>query len=247
VRPADPTPSGPTISNSAWLALAVVLALEAAGVAAIFAAERKAQQADEARISVFQKAGTGWRKALVDNDTAVDPRQDGKKPVRARGERLIAPISRPPSVAASEAKLHADELVIGVEVGGNAHAYRFKGFERKSGHLVNDVVGEVPVSVAYCDLTDCLRVYSDPHAGEPLDLTVAGVLNGEMIIRHGGRMYYHKSGRQVDPGHGPASLPYQIIASTVTTWKEWTARHPDTQVFLGEREDVSPKKRDGSE
>jgi hypothetical protein len=231
------------MSKTAWLALAVVLALEAAGIAAIFAAERRAQQADEARISVFQKAGPGWRKALVDDDTAIHPSQDGKKSIRARRERLIAPISRPPSVAANEAKLRADELVIGVEVAGKAHAYQFKGFERKSGHLVNDVVGEVPVSLAYCDLTDCLRVYSDPHAGEPLDLTVAGVLNGEMIIRHGGKMYFHKSGREVDPGHGPATLPYQNITPTVTTWKEWSARHPDTQVYIGEREIASPKKQ----
>jgi Protein of unknown function (DUF3179) len=237
------TPSGSTRSNAAWLALAAVLALEAAGIAAIFSAERRAQQADESRISAFQKAGPGWRKALVDGDTGLDPHNHRRKPGPARGERLVAPISRPPSVAANEANLHPDELVIGVEVGGKAQAYQFKGFERKSGHLVNDMVGAVPVSVAYCDLTECLRVYSDPRAAQPLDLTVAGVLNGEMILRHGGKMYFHRSGSEVDPGLEPSTLPFQMITPTVMKWKEWSARHPDTRVYVGKRDDASQKRQ----
>ena len=238
----DLTPSRrPDNRNAAWLALAAILAFELAGVVAIVAAERRAQQADEARISVFQKAGPAWRKALVDVDSGLGPSRYGKKPGVAWREQLVVPISRPPSLAANEAKLPPDELVIGVEVVGKAQAYRFKGFERKNGHLVNDVVGGVPISVAYCDLTECLRVYSDPRATEPLDLNVAGVLNGEMILRHGGKMYFHKSGREVDPSDEPSSLPYQIITPTMTTWKEWTARHPDTRVYTGKRDHASQK------
>ena len=136
--------------------------------------------------------------------------------------------------------------MIGVEVGGKARAYRFAAFESKSGHLVNDLVGGVPVSVAYCDLTECLRVYSDPRGSEPLDLNVAGVLNDEMIMRHGGRMYFHKSGKEVEPGNDSPTLPYPLITPTVTTWKEWTTRHPDTRVYIGKREDVSKGERQPS-
>jgi hypothetical protein len=215
-------PFGPLDRGTARMVLAAVLTLEAMGIAVIVAAEQSAQRADEARISVFQKAGLAWRK------------------------RLAEPILRPPSLAAKEAKLEPDEVVIGVEVGGKAQAYRFAAFESKIGHLVNDLVGGVPVSVAYCDMTECLRVYSDPRGSELLDLNVAGVLNDEMIMRHGGKMYFHKSGKLVEPGNDSPTLPYPLITPTVTTWKEWTTRHPDTRVYIGKREDVSKGARQPS-
>jgi hypothetical protein len=228
------------------MVLAAVLTLEAMGIVGIVAAERSAQRADEARISVFQKAGLAWKKVFVDVYTGSEAPKYGEKAGLVWRKRLAEPILRPPSLAAYEAKLQPDEMVIGVEVGGKAQAYRFAAFELKSGHLVNDLVGGVPVSVAYCDLTECLRVYSDPRGSEPLDLKVAGVLNGEMIVRHGGSMYFHKSGKEVEPGNNSPTLPYPLITPTVTTWKEWTTRHPDTRVYIGKREDVSKGARQPS-
>ena len=225
------------------MALAAALSLEAIGIAAIVAAERSAQRADEARISVFQKAGPAWKKVYVDVYTGTGTPADGEKAGLTWRKRLAEPILRPPSLAAAEAKLQPDELVIGVEVGGKARAYRFAAFERMSGHLVNDLVGGVPVSVAYCNLTRCLRVYSDPRGSKPLDLTVAGTLNDEMIMRHAERMYFHKSGKEVEPGNDAPALPYPLITPTVTTWKEWNARHPDTRVYIGKREEVSKGER----
>ena len=206
------------------MVLAAVLTLEAIRIAVILAAERSAQRADEARISVFQKAGLAWKKAFVAVHTGLGTPHYGEKAGPARSKRLAEPILRPPSLAAKEAKLPPDEMVIGVEVGGKAQAYRFAAFESKSGHLVNDLVGGVPVSVAYCDLTECLRVYSDPRGSQPLDLNVAGVLYDEMIMRHGGRMYFHKSGKEVEPGDDSPTLPYPLVTPTVTTWKEWTSQ-----------------------
>ena len=213
--------------------LAGVLTLEVTAIAAIVAAEHRAQRVDDARISVFQRAGAAWKKATVDVHSAAGPIQHGRSRTRAGRQQLVEPILRPTTVAASQASLRPDELVIGVEVGGVARAYRFAGFELKSGHLVNDVVGGVPVSVAYCDLTECLRVYTDPLVHEPLDLQVAGVLSGEMVVRHAGKMYFQKSGQQVEPGNGLASLAYQLINPTMTTWKEWVEQHPDTRVYVG--------------
>jgi hypothetical protein len=229
--------------RTARIVLASVLTLEAIAIAVIATAERSAQRADEARISVFQKAGPAWKMRLADGDTGAGIPKYGKNGGLAGRTRLAEPIIRPPSLAANEAKLQPHEIVIGVEIGGKAQAYRFAAFESKSGHLVNDLVGGVPVSVAYCDLTECLRVYTDPRSSEPLDLNVAGTLNDEMIMRHGGRMYFHKSGREVKPGNDSPALPYPLIAPIVTTWKEWTAQHPGTRVYIGKREDVSKVER----
>ena len=236
-------PFGALDRGTARMVLAAVLTIEVMGLAMIIASERSAQRADEARISVFQKAGPAWTKRLAEVHTGAGPPKNGEKAGPVWRKPLAEPIIRPPSLAAKEANLRPDEIVIGVEVGGKAQAYRFASFEWKSGHQDNDLVGGVPVSVAYCDMTDCLRVYSEPQGSEPLDLNVAGVLNGEMIMRHGERMYFHKSGKEVEPRDGSPTLPYPLITPTVTTWKEWTARHPDTRVYVGKRENTSKGER----
>src|SRR4051812_31233538 len=68
-------------------------------------------------------------------------------------------ISRPRVVGAKGSNLPPDATVVGIEVGGNARAYGVGAFQHPRGQLVNDLIGGVPVSVAYCNLSDCLRVY----------------------------------------------------------------------------------------
>ena len=231
-------PFGTLGRGTASMVLAGMLTVEAVGIAVIVVAERSAHRADEARISIFQKAGLEWKKAFVPADGGDGTPSYGEKAGVARKRRLAEPIVRPPSLSAKEANLGPDEIVIGVEVGGKARAYRLASFESKSGHLVNDLVGNVPVSVAYCDLSGCLRVYSNPQGSEPMDLSVAGLLHDEMVVRHGGRMYFHNSGREVEPGDGSPALPFRPIAPTVTTWKDWSSRHPDTRVYVGKPGEV---------
>ena len=149
-------------------------------------------------MSIFQKAGVAWIRRTTDVSTGKGSPRHGERAGFAWRERLAEPIQRPPSVAARDAMLAPEEKVIGVVVGGEARAYRFAAFESKTGHLVNDQVGGVPVSVAYCDKTECLRVYSDPGGTGLLDLNVAGALFDEMVMRHGDKMYFHKSGKEVE-------------------------------------------------
>jgi hypothetical protein len=127
-----------------------------------------------------------------------------------------------------------DEEVIGVEVGGRARAYRLDAFRDRTRHLVNDWIAGVPLSVAYCDLSDCVRVYTDPRGSAPLDIAVAGRFDGEMVVKLGGVLYFHKSGTPMEPGAGP--LPFELLSPTRTTWKEWARRHPETDVYEGERQ-----------
>jgi len=145
------------------------------------------------------------------------------------------PVLRPPILKATEAKLRPDERVIGVEAGGSARAYRLAAFDDASGHLVNDVIGGVPVSVSYSNLSDCVRVYTDPQGSEPLDAMVPGLLNGEMIVKLGGSVYFHTTGMPVEPGKNPPPIPYSLLTPTRTTWKEWTQQHPATDVYVGGR------------
>jgi hypothetical protein len=144
-----------------------------------------------------------------------------------------APIRVPPVIQATKAQLRPEERVIGVELGGRARAYRLASLEDDRRHLVNDLIGGVPVSVAYCNVSHCVRVYTDPQGSQPLDAEVPGLLNGQMVIRLGGTLYFHESGRAVEPGENPPAMPYTLLTPTVTTWKEWTRLHPDTDVYDG--------------
>src|SRR5262249_40673622 len=67
-------------------------------------------------------------------------------------------IDRPPIVAAGDAGLNDNEEVIGVDVRGKARAYRLSALLDRQHHVVNDLIDGVPVTVTYCDLSNCLRV-----------------------------------------------------------------------------------------
>jgi hypothetical protein len=56
-------------------------------------------------------------------------------------------------------------------------------------------------------------------------------------------MYFHKSGKEVEPANDAPTLPYPLITPTVTTWNEWVTKHPDTRIYIGKPADVSQGER----
>src|SRR5262249_38181663 len=145
--------------------LTAMLVLQAVVIVVVIASERAARRSEEARMTYNLRPGVWWR------------------------ENPFKPTLLPPLVMAPEAKVQPGELVIGVEVGGQARAYRLAAFDDASGHLVNDLVGGVPVSVAYCNIARCVRVYTDPGRSQPLDAEVPGMINRRMVIKLGGTLY----------------------------------------------------------
>jgi hypothetical protein len=148
-------------------------------------------------------------------------------------KNVAKPIVRPSMLRATEAKMRPDELVIGIEVGGRARAYCLRSLDHPMGHLINDMVGETAVSIAYCNLSRCVQVYSDPNARAPLDAEIAGVLNREMIIKLRGVPYYHRTGEPVEPAESPAAIPYNLLTPTLAKWDQWSRQHPETEVYVG--------------
>ena len=190
--------------------LAGVLALDVVAVVAIVWYVRDSRRAvDEQLIAAVENPPVSWR------------------------ENVAKPIVSPTILKPAEAGLRPDELVIGVEVGGRARAYALSAFDHPMGHLVNDMIGGVAVSVAYCNLSRCVKVYTDPGATAPLDAEIAGVLNREMVIKLRGTPYFQSSGAPMRPAGGPAAIPYDLLTPTVMKWNQWTQRHPDTDVYEG--------------
>jgi hypothetical protein len=208
-----------------WFRLiGAAVAVEVAAVAAFYAYERAALKAVENAVT-YEEPGAGtatsWRLFEVEG------------------------VRRPEFVPADQANLDGSDEVIGVVAGGRPRAYSLKALRYPPWHIVNDLVGGVPVSVAFCDITDCTQVYTDPQSHAPLDVWQAGLWNGEMIVKVDGARYQHTTGAPVDPERqtgpklepipGARPLAYPTLPWARTTWADWKRRHPETDVFVGAR------------
>jgi len=142
-------------------------------------------------------------------------------------------IIRPHTARANEAKLRPDRPAVGVEVGGKARAYSLDALGDQSGHVVNDMIGDTPVSVAFCGITQCLRIYTDSVSSVPLDVEVAGLFNREMVLKIAGTLYLLDSGRPLKPESNLPTIPYRALTPTVTTWESWLKTHPNTDLYVG--------------
>ena len=197
-------------SRAAWAAVAAVAAAEAAVVVGSYGLERATLKRDENKASVSARVPGPFTRKIE-----------------------MPGLSWPPAVAAGASGLADDEEVIGVVVAGRPRAYRLKALEYPPWHVVNDVIGDRPVTVAHCDLTGCTRAYAGPAGSGPLDVAQAGLVEGEMVVKVGGSVYVHRTGLPVDTASGAAALPYPEHEWTRTTWGAWSGRHPTTDVFVG--------------
>jgi hypothetical protein len=149
-------------------------------------------------------------------------------------EREMKSLPCPPTVPAEAAELSGDDEVIGVEVNGKTRAYALRALGRVMQHIINDLVGGVPVSVVYCDLDHCTRVYTSHRRAEPLDIALTGVLARKgMIVKIEGVDYQHRSGEPLEPGPRVPPFPYEDQPWVRTTWRQWKQLHPGTDVYVG--------------
>jgi hypothetical protein len=156
------------------------------------------------------------------------PPGDGREVFRAPG------VKSPPTVPADEARLDDDELVVGIEAGGRFRAYHVRTMSDRTRHVVNDVVGGRAVTVAYCDLSDCVSAYGGDEAKAPLDVAVAGLADGGMLISVDGVAYFQETVESADPpppGRAAPEFPYALDPATRTTWGRWKSLHPDTDLY----------------
>lgn len=145
---------------------------------------------------------------------------------------VVDGIKAPIVVDAGEAKLLDSTQVIGVFWNGISRAYPISSFLGMFNHVVNDRFelesGEkLPVTVTYCDMTDCIRVLTSDTAGEDgrLDVGTLGLIDGGMALRW--KDHQFKQSAEVE---GLIDISFER-----TTWGEWKAMHPDSKVYIGAR------------
>ncbi len=145
----------------------------------------------------------------------------------------------PEVVSRQDVQIEDDEVVIGVTVDDEHRAYLLMALVPISDHVVNDVLADKPISVAYCEHQDCLRVYSDDNSTEPLSLGTGGYLRtfqgGTMLLKHGKQRYRHDNQQLLK--EPKSKLPYRTWPYERTTWGAWQRKHPDTTLYLGTSHD----------
>ncbi|MFM7058458.1 MAG: hypothetical protein ACKO2P_16215 [Planctomycetota bacterium] len=135
---------------------------------------------------------------------------------------VVPPVTDPPMLAATEAGVGADEMVIGVSSEGISRAWLVSALSEMHSHVVIDTRGPQPIAVTFCDRSRCARVL----AGEPgrsLRVQTAGFISGEMWLQVDGRML---------PQSSP-EIRLKDIERELMTWQEWKKVHPETTLFRG--------------
>jgi hypothetical protein len=144
-------------------------------------------------------------------------------------------ITKPLTVPASKAGLPDDEPIIGVEMNGQYRAYLLSAMRGTTSHVVNDVIGLAPVTVTYCDLANCARGFTSKNRSKPLDISTAGLFNGNLLLRTDGEMFSQPTGEGLRKD-GATFKPFDDHPLVRTTWKAWRDEHPKTDVYLGPKE-----------
>ena len=174
----------------------------------------------------------------------LDPKHLGRDAARIRFEEVtwggvpkdgIPSLDNPKRIAAAQADyLKPDDLVFGVAIDGDARAYplRIMGWHE----MFNDVIGGVPLALAYCTLCGAGFLFETQVEGrsEPFTFGSSGFLyrsNKLMFDRQTHTLWNQYTG---EPALGPLADEKITLVQrpvTIAPWSEWRREHPDTTVL----------------
>lgn len=192
---------------------------------------------------------TGWKGRLL---ARIDPRfsdflQDGL-PSDMRVEEIvwggvmvdgIPALDDPGMIEAMQADyLEPDEPVFGISINGESQAYPLRIMDWHE--MVNDIVGGVPVSLAYCTLCGAGIAFD----GRGPDGTTYTFGSSGLLYRSNKLMYDRQTrtlwnqltgrpvlGELVRTGKDEPQLQLELLPVVLTSWEAWQAQHPDTLVL----------------
>ncbi|MEM7171540.1 MAG: DUF3179 domain-containing protein [Pseudomonadota bacterium] len=169
---------------------------------------------------------------------------DGQDNLRIRFEEIswggvmvdgIPPLDNPTLISAEKANYLLDgDLVFGIEINGDARAYplRIMGWHE----MLNDTIGEVPVTLAYCTLCGAGILFESQleDRDEPLVFGSSGLLyrsNKLMFDRQTNSLWNQFTGEPVSGPLAQSGIALKIRPVTITSWANWSRQHPNTKVL----------------
>ena len=138
-------------------------------------------------------------------------------------------------IAADEADYLLDQdLVFGVEINGDIRAYplRILGWHE----MVNDVIGGVPVALAYCTLCGSGILFETRLEGreQALEFGSSGLLyrsNKLMVDRNTNSLWNQYDGTPVVGPLAGSGTQLKIRPITISSWQDWRTSNPATTVL----------------
>ncbi len=159
----------------------------------------------------------------------------------------IPALVNPKLIAPQEATyLIPEEMVFGVKINGDVRAYPLRMMDWHE--MFNDVIGGVPVALAYCTLCGSGILYETTVDGrdQPFEFGSSGFLyrsNKLMYDRQTNSLWNQFTGAPVVGELTNSGIVLKTRPVAITTWQDWFAKHPDTKVLsldTGYSRDYSP-------
>lgn len=147
----------------------------------------------------------------------------------------IPPLDAPKMIPAEAADYMLEsDLVFGVEINGDVRAYplRIMGWHE----MFNEVIGGVPVALAYCTLCGAGILFETDVEGyeAPFMFGSSGLLyrsNKLMFDRQTKSLWNQFTGEPVSGPLAQSGIRLKIRPTTITRWADWRAAHPQTKVL----------------
>ncbi len=181
---------------------------------------------------------------------------DGRKKHEIRIEEIvwggvvkdgIPALTHPRLVGAAEAGyLNDDDLVFGIEINGDARAYPLRILDWHE--MLNDTIGGVDLSLAYCTLCGAGILFETKVAGreKPFVFGSSGFLyrsNKLMYDTETNSLWNQFTGRPVVGPLTGSGIVLKTRPVVITSWARWREEHPETRVVdidTGYPRDYSP-------
>jgi hypothetical protein len=147
----------------------------------------------------------------------------------------IPSLDHPKLIAAADADyLLDDDLVFGIQINGDARAYplRIMGWHE----MLNEVIGGVPVALAYCTLCGSGILFETQVEGRdrPFVFGSSGLLyrsNKLMFDRETDSLWNQFTGKPVVGPLAASAIRLEIRPLVIASWARWRESHPRTRVL----------------
>jgi len=136
------------------------------------------------------------------------------------------------TAAAAAGWLRDGDAVFGVYLGGEARAYPLRILDWHE--MANDVVGGVPVALAYCTLCGSGVLFDARAGGRRFEFGSSGFLfrsNKLMYDRQTKTLWNHLTGEPVIGELAGSGTRLTRLPVVITSWGEWRRQHPRTTVL----------------
>lgn len=147
------------------------------------------------------------------------------------GRDGIPSLDHPEFIAADDAQyLKAKDRILGLEINGVARAYPIRILNYHE--IVNDTFAEFAVVVTYCPLCNSGMAFDATIDRTRLVFGVSGLLyNSDVLLydRQTGSLWSQIMQTAVTGAMKGRRL--EALPMKHTTWRDWVARHPDTEVL----------------